>query len=869
MDETEVMEVDNLLCDVCGELKFQEREGYYYCIECGTKKEQLRAVEINADDTFNDTKNHTTVRTIKQPKANSEENEITSWEFYNYVLRAFVEDLLNIGAKPELKLMTLQVWAAYMGRMEVAFCHSNVMGLPKLNVRSLPRDARIIYNHKQAKRKRERLDKSNNVQNDERSKWRKWRKTKRKLDATSCSKNDAPSESTAGLSIRLQWSWRARKTLKRHMPLKHLDKHSMDSTGSMRCHGLPPKAKNLGYFDRNMFHLNINKLFVVLAIALNMIGDDLQLTDLLRLIDEEHLTSRYILNYLPEDVALRGKKLIKELQFGHQQDKCSYDFLHRQVGYMSRFIDLTEFQTPDLTALTQRYVMELSLPPAVADYVCRLMDVYPPEFKHLRDTWTYPRYEARVMAYIVYAMKLLFGLDDIKEKKISESAAQVNECLEKIRLTRPDEKAPGPLFVFGEWMRFVEMRKVLVSHYNQSFAQRFGVATYLERQLDDILIKERKQEEHDNNFNQVEMTPAVRQSENMRHTFENLLKEKYGEGSAEMTANDHIEFQASLTPALSYFNRLLLHASRAEGEDMSVKIPDYMRVVHSERQLDPFITKTKELSDYLAKDDVKLCVQELSCQENYQKVGIFQYFQKPDQTRSEFRANCDIKGNEWIEDLRKKEKRPIFKFRQPSAKYGAQYQLKMKERAVRRQNMEANNPFWKIQQTPNYRLKLNDAEISLDDLRSLQAFDEAHMEPLSVPLDMPRRLVNSRSSLTDSEMIELNEEDEEEERQMERQLLYVSNFDIWLLHGHMNKLPQTYQRELRTLFPCSFRLLLETCAATIGVSWSTLYEQLLVLEVVFHHGIENWSKHKDHLRLKYNNTNKDINMMTKIYRDMW
>ncbi|XP_022211488.2 LOW QUALITY PROTEIN: TATA box-binding protein-associated factor RNA polymerase I subunit B [Drosophila obscura] len=870
MDDTDVMEVDNMQCDVCGELKFQEREGYYYCIECGTKKEQLRAVEINAEDTFNDTKNLTTVRTIKQPKAISEDNEITSWEFYNYVLRGFVQDLLNIGAKPELKLMTLQVWAAYMGRMEVAFCKNNVMGLPKLNVRSLPRDARIIYNHRQAKRKRERLDKRNLSHDDERSKWRQWRKTKRKLDATGCSKKDAPTESTAGHSIRLQWSWRARKTLKRHMPLKHLDKHSVDSTGSMRCHGLRPKAKNLGHFDRNIFLLNINKVYVVLAIALNMVGDDYQLTDLLRLIDEEHLTSRYILKYLPEDVALRGKTLIKELQVGHQTDKCSYDFLRRQVGYMSRFIDLTEFLTPDLTALTQRYVEELSLPPAVADYVCRLMDVYPPEFKHLWDTWTYPRYEARVMAYIVYAMKLLFGLDDIKEKKISESAAEVNECLEKLQKDHKDEKAPAKLFVFGEWMQFVELRKVLVSHYNQSFAQRFGVATHLERQLDDILIKERKQEEHDNNFNEVEMTPAMRQSENMRHTFECRLKENYGEGSAEMTAKDHIEFQPSLKPACSYFSRLLQHASRPEGEDMSVQIPDYMRVQHSERQLDPFIAKTTALADYLGKYDVKLCVQEVSCQKNYQKVGIFQYYAKQDQKCTEFRANCDVQGDEWIEGLRKKEKRPIFKFRQPVATYGRQYKLKMEERAARRTKMEANNPFWKIQETPNYRLKLNDEELSLDDLSSLQAFDEAHMQPLSFPLDMPRRLINSRRTLTDAEMIAPKEEaDEEREVQGNTQLLNVSSFDIWLLHGHMNKLPQTYQRELRTLFPCSFRWLLETCAATIGVCWSVLYEQLLVLEVVFHHGIEDWSTHKDHLRLKYNNTNKDINMMTKIYRDMW
>lgn len=139
MDETEIMEIDNMECDVCGERTFQEREGYYYCIECGTKKEHLRAVEISAEDTFNDTSKHASQRTIKKPKVEEEDNDITSWEFYNYVLRGFLEELLNMGAKPELKLMTLQVWAAYMGRMEVAFSKSNELGLPKLNVRALAR----------------------------------------------------------------------------------------------------------------------------------------------------------------------------------------------------------------------------------------------------------------------------------------------------------------------------------------------------------------------------------------------------------------------------------------------------------------------------------------------------------------------------------------------------------------------------------------------------------------------------------------------------------------------------------------------------------------------------------------------------------
>jgi len=126
---------------VCEGTTFQEREGFYYCVECGTQKDQIRAVDITAEDNFDDTAaGRYTARTIRQKKDTEKEDEddITSWEFYNYVLRGFLQELLNMGAKPELKLMTLQVWAAYLDSMEVAFSKSNKTGLPKLNVRALP-----------------------------------------------------------------------------------------------------------------------------------------------------------------------------------------------------------------------------------------------------------------------------------------------------------------------------------------------------------------------------------------------------------------------------------------------------------------------------------------------------------------------------------------------------------------------------------------------------------------------------------------------------------------------------------------------------------------------------------------------------------
>lgn len=61
--------------------------------------------------------------------------QLTSWECYNYILRGFVEELITFGAKEELKLMTLQVWAAYLRRMQVAFFNRKQADLPKLGIK--------------------------------------------------------------------------------------------------------------------------------------------------------------------------------------------------------------------------------------------------------------------------------------------------------------------------------------------------------------------------------------------------------------------------------------------------------------------------------------------------------------------------------------------------------------------------------------------------------------------------------------------------------------------------------------------------------------------------------------------------------------
>lgn len=56
----------------------------------------------------------------------------TSWELYNFVLIGLTNELIELGIPSEIKLTILQLWATYLGKIEVAFISTKKKCLPKL-----------------------------------------------------------------------------------------------------------------------------------------------------------------------------------------------------------------------------------------------------------------------------------------------------------------------------------------------------------------------------------------------------------------------------------------------------------------------------------------------------------------------------------------------------------------------------------------------------------------------------------------------------------------------------------------------------------------------------------------------------------------
>jgi TATA box-binding protein-associated factor RNA polymerase I subunit B len=63
----------------------------------------------------------------------------TSWEYYNFILKGLVDELISLGANRAIKVVVLQLWATYLKKLDAAFTSNEEVRLPKLGINYHPR----------------------------------------------------------------------------------------------------------------------------------------------------------------------------------------------------------------------------------------------------------------------------------------------------------------------------------------------------------------------------------------------------------------------------------------------------------------------------------------------------------------------------------------------------------------------------------------------------------------------------------------------------------------------------------------------------------------------------------------------------------
>lgn len=137
---------------------------------------------------------------------------------------------------------------------------------------------------------------------------------------TSASQLTASTSAHSNKAIKLNFNMKARKFLKKTMDVKHLARHENDAEGILQCHNLP-KATAIGRASNQLTVMSIKQIYAILGVALNLVGDDIQLSDLVRFIYEGHLGWKNVLMYFPDNIAGHGKELLKKIEFYKYPEK--------------------------------------------------------------------------------------------------------------------------------------------------------------------------------------------------------------------------------------------------------------------------------------------------------------------------------------------------------------------------------------------------------------------------------------------------------------------------------------------------------------------------------------------------------------------
>lgn len=381
--------------------------------------------------------------------------KLTSFEEYNIMLLGLVNEITKIQNIPNFKTTVLQLWISYLSQTEAAFLTNDFDG-PKLQANYREEDAQILYNKKPKIRKRKRpttqkLQKQK-LENDK-QKRKAMRKSEKEISKqlSESMKSDSMNSSSilANLSIETIIAEHENEEIdiefsKVAERIKKKQNHADEGKISLTKFSMKEKITVL----------NSRILFFIICCALNICKSDIQLADLIRFTREGHLSMHSMIKFLPEEYLELG------IHLSHNTRVHSFNLIddkiirHHLSCFVSFIPDLAEsLEMPDLMTLIRRYVIEMNLPKDIERFAENLIAINPPR---MLSRLSYPNYEGRAMAFIVFILKLLFGLDGYREIQMSDAAENIQKHVPKNSLK---------IFNFTKWKQFIEYRKIILEKF--------------------------------------------------------------------------------------------------------------------------------------------------------------------------------------------------------------------------------------------------------------------------------------------------------------------------------------------------------------------------------------------------------------------
>ncbi|XP_034945300.1 TATA box-binding protein-associated factor RNA polymerase I subunit B [Chelonus insularis] len=623
-------------CAVCGGQDFYLDSGFYFCKECQTQQEGVREQVVDYNPTEHGTRLIKT-RIRKKQAAQEEVSGWTTWEKYNFIIIGLANQLIDLGVSSDIKLTLLQLWATYLGKLEVAFKSTTTKTLPKLPRCYDQKDVQIIYGTDGKPKKKKKIKKTDgssvagtsmisesNVSRFSLNREFNKKKTlmmkseyRKYLESQDASEVDRLSESNAShSSVQTNASDKSGRPKKKiRKSIRWLNKNAQEEAKQAKV-----LSKSLPRNEKRKFQdkyasakyktgpgvITAKRLWAIVYLALRINNEKLHLSDLLRYSREGHLSYFRLEHFFPPDVTLSTSELSKI----HPTADLGYRTMRAIINRMAKFLQVWELPPTDLASLLRKFCTELQLPEGIYLYAERLLASSPPGMNFSGRTVFFPNYEGRVMAIIIVVMKILFGLDGITEYKISRVIERIN------MVTKEKDSLDSRLFNFCEWQRYIECRRcILVNEHLPTKLKRDPSASENSHlYIEFIQSLESKQEidESEKKYSQGYIPTQLART--MKQEIERLQIN-------DLPRKEIPSFPPSLTPQHSYLQQLLQDPNRA--------LPSILRQDFPSTKVG-YITRPESLVALAAESNIELNYVDISPHFVEKVVPIFKPLLLPD-----------------------------------------------------------------------------------------------------------------------------------------------------------------------------------------------------------------------------------------------
>lgn len=341
--------------------------------------------------------------------------------------------MIQIGAPEAIRTTVFQIWAYYLRRHQIAFFSKGKVALPHVGLVAHKRDREIIYNFKNKpawKRSRssgsgitqrsKRRKLTNLINASQTSEYNSVMASQRSLNASSLAdlsasdiRSLATSSASSANTIELEFSDVVKRKLLLKMSPEHLKEHARDFNREMKCHS---SLTSLTQRENLKYGLNTSTLIVIIMIALDIHECPYNFTDIIRFCREGHLNMSKVEVFLPSNTNPHHVRLTRS---DSRLFSLTANVLREKFGHISEFL-LTDVRVPNLHQLCERYVEEFALPRDTIILLTRIINYCEPKFqkKNNSEKW-HTCFEGRAAAYIIFLLKLLFGVNGETETLIS------------------------------------------------------------------------------------------------------------------------------------------------------------------------------------------------------------------------------------------------------------------------------------------------------------------------------------------------------------------------------------------------------------------------------------------------------------------